>query len=215
LTADVPTRLRRLAVVVAALLAVGACADDGDGDEADAAAPEPCAVFDGAPVEGCEVVGIALPAPLSLEELEALAADAGGEPVAVWRVDAACVDDVAGDGPSFPVEPGGQRASAFAYWHADEAVARQGEGPPATDGGWSLALRERFLQEWEAAGAPGVRFTGGALLLPRSASLVDGDGAFPVASYRTDEVGVLYLEGHEHALAPHLPAPDPGACQSS
>jgi hypothetical protein len=207
-------RRRRLAGLAAALLLGASCSNE-PAAETQADDPEPCSVFDAEPVAGGEVVAVTFPTPLSLDEVEALAADAGGEPLALWRVDPVCVADVAGDGPSFPIESGGQRPSSFAYWHGDEAVARQDEGPPATDGGWSTALRERFLQEWDAARAPGVEFVGAAVLVPGSGSLAAGEEAVAVPSYRTDGVGVLYLEGHEQALAPRFPPPAAACDQSS
>jgi hypothetical protein len=164
-------------------------------------------VLDDASHVTCRVVGVIFAEPLLLADVEALAAGADGEPVALWRAEPVCVVDVPSDGPSLPLDSAARRASAFAYWRADEVVTLQDQGPPVTDGGWSQALRDRFGQEW-AASAPGVQFVGAALFVPDPAELDGATTTFAVPSYRTDDVGVLYLAQHDQALAAQFPLPE-------
>jgi hypothetical protein len=81
-------------------------------------------------------------------------------------------------------------------------VERQNEGPPSTYDGYSLALRDRIEEEWIAASRAGVTFADAALYLPTDAAPPD---ATAIEWYRTDVVGVLYLRGHEQAMAPFFP----------
>lgn len=157
--------------------------------------------------------GVVFDRPLTLEGAKALAARRGAVLVALWRTESPCVTDV-GLGRPETFRQGGRRHSPFAYIDADDLVARQAQGPPVTDDGWSFAMRARFVEEWDAAQHSDVLLRGGALLVPAGASL-RGDGikrSAPVESYRTDGVGVLYLRGHQAALAPLFPGADTSPC---
>jgi hypothetical protein len=138
--------------------------------------------------------------PLSLAEVVALAEQAASDTVALWRTDAVCVPVV--EGPPLQSAPGVEEPSWFAYVDADVIRDTQNQGPPATNGGWSMAMRDRFVIEWEAAQEPGVTFDGAALLTPPSQSEFSGVAhSPPLESYVTD-AGVLYLRGHAAAFDP-------------
>jgi hypothetical protein len=162
----------------------------------------------------CAALALRFTKALTLEEVERVASDEGGSLLALWRPDAVCVGDVRGQGPSPFPGAAGQRRSSFSYYRADAIVARQNEGPPPTDGGWSQALRLRFLEEWQAARASGVAFIGAALYLPdgsaraRPGIEIAGD----LESYRVEATGVVYLRGHEAALGAMFAPPDGPPC---
>lgn len=213
-------RNRAVAAAALALLVLAGCGNDDEGGAttstdstaAPGATGAACDVTVADPVEGCEVQAYAVDPPVELAELQARAADAGGQLVALWRIDTVCVDDVSPLGPQPQSEDGARRASAFAYWDAEEVVRRQDAGPPATDGGWSTALRLRFVEEWKAAREPGVLFAGVAAYVPEGAAIEGAEARGTVPSYRTDEVGVLYLRNHDEALLSFFPAPDTAIC---
>lgn len=215
--------VRRQTATLAFVLLVSAigCTGDEDVDEGRGALT-PTTVVDGGvdaaaagpprmmqPTE--PTVAVAFRRPLTLPEVRALAERREAVLVALWRVDGVCVRGVSGGGgpPSQDL-----RRSSFAYADHDAMRARQVDTTPVTDGGWTFALRERFHQEWHAAKADGVRFIGAALLLDTVTDRVEGaeiERVTPVPSRRTDS-DVLFLRGHETALAPHFPPPDPSPC---
>lgn len=148
----------------------------------------------------CAVVSVKLDEPRSLEGLRELATETGTALVAVWRTDPVCVPAVGR--PPGTADPGALETSQFAYVQADLLRQVQNQGPPATDGGWSLAMRDRFVVEWAAAGEPGVRFAGAVLLTPGGElDHPSVDEQAPAHWYLTDETNVLYLRGHGAALA--------------
>jgi len=198
-----------------------------DGDGQDAAGPTVTTIPDGTgspdttgpggsptTVPSEPTVAVVFRGPLSLAAVQDVAARNGATVVALWRTDSVCVSDVSGGGGPASGRSGNRR-SAFAYFEADKLVARQSASrTPVTDGGWTFALRNRFEQEWQAAQADEVRFRGAAFLLPSKNAAVQGADVArtePVPSYLTDQ-GVLYLRGHEGALAPHFPDTDTSAC---
>ncbi len=202
--------LRRTAVVV--LLGVlglsgllAGCADDGrvEGDR-----PMPSIE----PRTGDPTVAVVFDEPLSLAQVQELAARHKASVVALWRTDTACVPDEARVFESR--DP--RRQSAFAYWEADDIVARRlvSKGPPVTDGGRTFRMWDRFKLEWESAQAPGRTFAGAALLLPVDGPVKDKAVARsePVTSYRIPDDDVLYLTDHDAALARLFPKTPTGPC---
>ncbi|MGH9288226.1 MAG: hypothetical protein ACRD0V_08060 [Acidimicrobiales bacterium] len=188
------TRWRALGLAVIVVLVASGCSNDDNGGGSTT-----CITDGSVDIGGCVVVVVRFAEPVNLARVEAAALGANGVPVAVWRTDAVCVHN-----PSFGSPIGVPTASAFAYWHADQLVERQNEGPPPTDGGYSHALRDRFEEEWIAASRAGVTFAGAALYLPTAAAPPD---ATRIEWHRTDVVGVLYLRGDEQAMAPFFPTP--------
>lgn len=183
---------RALGLAVIVVLVASGCSNDADGGGSTT-----CITDGSVDIPGCVVVVVRFADPVNLAGVEAAAVGASGVPVAVWRTDAVCVHN-----PSFGAPNRVPTASAFAYWHADQLVERQNEGPPPTDGGYSHGLRDRFEEEWMAASSAGVTFAGAALYLPTAAAPPD---ATAIGWYRTDVVGVLYLRGNEQAMAPFFP----------
>ena len=187
-------RVRLGAALTLALVLLAGCSDS-DKEEADPA-PDPTPFTQLVTFEDAK----------TLPEIEAMAKELGGELVALWSSNLACVANVDANGPqprynpeSPPPEP--RRLSPFAYYKADELVARQAQGPPATDVGWSHSLRARFVEEWRAAQKPGAKFD--AAVFHARGPIED---SVEVESYLTDQVGVRYLRGHEHALDAHITA---------
>jgi hypothetical protein len=185
---------RALGLAVIVVLVAFGCSNDDNGGGSTT-----CNTDGSVDIGGCVVVVVRFADPVNLARVEAAALGANGVPVAVWRTDAVCVHN-----PSRGAPIGVPTASAFAYWHADQLVERQSEGPPPTDGGYSHALRDRIQEEWIAARRAGVTFAGAALYLPTAAAPPDAAG---IEWYRTDVVGVLYLRDHEQAMAPFFPMP--------
>jgi hypothetical protein len=186
------THWRALGLAVIVVLVAYGCSNDDNGGGSTT-----CITDGSVDIDGCVVIVVRFADPVNLAGVEAAAVAANGVPVAVWRTDAVCVHN-----PSAGAPIGVPTASAFAYWHADQLVERQNDGPPATDGGYSHALRDRIEEEWMAANTAGVTFAGAALYLPTAAAPPD---ATAIEWYRTDVVGVLYLRGHEQAMAPFFP----------
>jgi hypothetical protein len=186
------THWRALGLAVIVVLVAFGCSNDDDGGDSSS-----CISDGSVDIDGCVVVVVRFADPVNLAGVEAAALGAHGVPVAVWRTDAVCVHNPS---PGAPI--GVPTASAFAYWHADQLVERQNQGPPPTDGGYSHAVRDRIEEEWVAASRAGVTFAGAALYLPTAAAPPD---ATAIEWYRTDVVGVLYLRGHEQAMAPFFP----------
>lgn len=184
--------MRVAAAVVLVLVLAGCGSGDGD-DEADPL-PNPISLTQLFTFEDEK----------TLPEIEAMAKEMSGELVALWSFKLACVANVDGKGPvpnynpDSPPPPPKVRSS-FAYYKADELVAKQQLGPPATDLGWSQSIRGRFVEEWRAAQKPGVRFM--AAVIHARGPVKD---AVAVESYLTEETQVRYLRDHEHALDAHL-----------
>ena len=152
------------------------------------------------PEAGCTVLAVAFEEPLSLDEVVDLADQTATDVVALWRTDPICVPVI--DGPPMAETRDVDEPSWFAYVDADVIRETQNPGPPATDGGWSAAMRDRFVVEWNAAQEPGVAFEGAALLSRPSQDELEGVARFlEVESYVTD-AGVLYLRGHAAAFEP-------------
>lgn len=179
-------------LLLAAALALAACTATSPGVSANP--PVSC------PEAGCVVVGVAFSEPQSLDAVQTGAESAGGDVVALWRTDSVCVPAVGS--PPVVDDPDAVEPSRFAYANADIIREIQNQGPPATDGGWSQAIRDRFVIEWEAARLPGVTFDGAALLVGSGDVDVTGTSRQVLLdSYLTDETNVLYLRGHEDAFA--------------
>ena len=206
-------RIRVFTAAMALIAIGGACSTD---DGTDRLEPGPTVIATEAPAviatetpsatppvacaeNACDVIAVEFDVPLSLEQVLDLAVTSRTAVVALWRTDPICVTKV-GSPPA--TTPGGDReASQFAYVDADHLRRVQDDAPPATDGGWSLAIRDRFVEEWRAATDPGVRFAGAALLtfLPEvDHPMVSSQSA--VEWYLTDQTDVLYLRRHEAAL---------------
>lgn len=159
--------------------------------------------------DGCETRVVELAAPLGLDDLRDLAADADGAVLALWRVEEVCVPDEAGASP-----PGARtRGSALAYADADRKTPRLPGSPPTTDGGRSLARERRYAEEWRLAQEPGVTFSAGFLHVPTGAAVDAGrsTGERRADTRRTD-AGVLFLREDEAALRPILPKAAAAAC---
>lgn len=197
------TQVRRIiGVLVAVLLTATACSGNRSTETSASGSSIPAEMV---------VTGVVFTEPLLLDEVRALASEAGATLVALWRAEAVCMPDP-GRPPGLPPEPG-SFASAFAYLDADEIKAIQDQGPPATDGGWSDAMRSRFVEEWEAAQEPGVLFTAAALVLPDSSAPLPGvERSAVLESYQTDVTNVLYLRGHDQAFAVLFDAPTSPDC---
>jgi hypothetical protein len=148
------THWRALGLAVIVVLVAYGCSNDDNGG-----ASTTCITDGSVDIDGCVVVVVRFADPVNLAGVEAAAVAANGVPVAVWRTDAVCVHN-----PSAGAPIGVPTASAFAYWHADQLVERQNDGPPATDGGYSHALRDRIEEEWMAANTAGVTFAGAACI---------------------------------------------------
>ena len=179
-------RSRLLFLFAGVLLLCSACDQDAHSSEADV------------------TVGAVFANPLTLPEVEELASKFGGEVTALWRHDDACVPVATFGSP----QSAQSATSRFAYWHADEIVERQTRlGPPPTDGDWSNAVRQKFAYEWEQAKMPSVRFDGAVFAVQDSSDVRDPRviKGTTVDSYKTDGASVLYLEGHEQALASLFP----------
>lgn len=193
---------RVLSLVAAVLVVVAAC--DGSASVRTPTPNESSEIGD-------EVIGVAFTEPLDLDELRYWAAEVGASLVAVWRVEAVCMPDP-GSPPGTPPEPRSY-ASAFAYVDADEIRAIQRQAPPATDGGWSQAMRSRFVEEWEAAQELGVLFAGAAVVLDDpTVPLPYVERSQALDWYYTDVTNVLYLRGHDRAFSALFPAPSVPDC---
>lgn len=195
--------VRRVLSMVGAVLVVAAACDGS----ATVGAPTPNESSE----IGDVVIGVVFTEPLDLDELRDWAAEIGASLVAVWRVEAVCMPDLGGP-PGTPPEPR-SFASAFAYVDAGEIKAIRDQGPPATDGGWSSAMRSRFVEEWHAAQEAGVLFAGAALVMRDPAvPLPHLERSAILDSYRTDGTNTLYLHDHEKAFAVLFPAPSTPDC---
>ena len=209
------------AVVLTAVVLLGACGDDdpptaGDGAAASTEASGSATSGAGAdtsggmtcpdpgtsPVPGCEAVLVVFPEPLDLAGVESAGEGVRGPPIALWRTDAVCIASPGTTPPATEPVP-----SRFAYWDADVMMDRRDEAPPATDGGRSQQLRQRFRAEWALAREPGVRFEAAVYHAPAP----DGGDGEVLASYRTDGDGTLYLQDHAAALEAVL-GPPTGTC---
>jgi len=193
----------------AALLVLSGCGSakhGSSGENAPASAPGRCPLERA--VAGCEVVGVVFPTAQTLPQIEAAAAADGGSVVALWRTDAVCMPVVAFGAPPRPgQEP--HRSDPFAYWHADQLVARQIAGPPVTDGGYSFRLRDLFNQEWQAVDRHKTTFSAAVFYVHHGARLPGRTTA--VDSYRTDGANVLYLHGHDQAVSSAFPPATPAS----
>lgn len=95
---------------------------------------------------GGVVVGVVFDHPLTLNEALAFGPGLGGDPIAVFRTDYACVRPITWGGPDWVPEP-----SRFAYVEAERirerriAAVNAGLSPPIS--GWSIA--ESYWLHWE------------------------------------------------------------------
>ena len=204
-------------IVLLLAIAAAACGSGEAGGPPDSEAPSTTATTAGpqpgrpsalppvaCTVDSCHVIAVRLDSPATLDAVRSMATATNADVVALWRSDPVCVADV-GSPPGAP-PPGRLEPSQFAYVNADVLRDAQDQGPPATDGGWSQAVRDRFVSEWTAALEPGVTFTGAALLAGTPGvehpSFAEQS---PVEWYLTDGAAVLYLRNHWAALEPLLP----------
>jgi hypothetical protein len=223
--------LRWIAPATAALLLLATCGDDsavpstgdpGAAPTTDGTDPPPT-VCAREQVEGCTVLGLVFGEPLPLAETLAVAADLGGDAIAVYRTDYVCV-------PSVDFMPAGDpepEPSRFAYVTAEAIAERRIEAvhsslaPPIT--GWHISQDywDHWAAEWHAAQLEGVRFEAVAVYLPDTAR-EDAAGHPQVTAVeivpwrRTDTIdpsytGELLLES-DGIPGGHLTTPDPLDC---
>ena len=168
------------------------------------------------------VAGLVLKEPISLDEARSLGAELGGDLIALYRTDYACVQPITGGMLDWEPEP-----SRFTYVDASKirerrvAAVEAGLSPPIT--GWLIA--ESYWEHWEdqrtRAKEPRVRFEAMAIYLPEDALAAAGtDTRFRAAEViphsRTDSLspdypGELLLES-ENFLPGILTEPPPIDC---
>jgi hypothetical protein len=173
---------------------------------------------------GGEVAGLVLKDVLTLDEVRELGADLGGDLIAVFRADYACVRPITFGAPEWEPEP-----SRFSYVDAEDIRARRvaavdaGLSPPIT--GWAIAESYwlHWEDQWNRAQDSGVAFEAVAVYLPPgSVERLSDDPRFTAAtllpSRRTDTLspsfaGELLLETEEFPpdLLSSPPTPDCGS----
>jgi hypothetical protein len=173
---------------------------------------------------GGEVVGLVMREPLSLERVREVGAGLGGDVIAVFRTDYACVRPITFGAPDWVAEP-----SRFAYVDAHGirerriAAVDRGLSPPIT--GWAIAESYwlHWEDQWSQAQETGTTFEAAAVYLPAGSSEdLSADPRFKAVvalpSRRTDSLspdfpGELLLESEEFppGLLSEPPIPDCGA----
>lgn len=150
-------------------------------------------------VEGCVLLGLALQPALTLEEALLLGPALGGENIAVFRAEPACVPAV-----SFtPGGGGGLEPSRFAYVDAEQieerrlAAVQAGLSPPITGYHISQSYWDHWEAEWAAAQARGTSITAVIVYVPETrleAAAADDRvaAAVPVVGRRTDSLDPSY-----------------------
>ena len=192
-------------VILAAVLVLGGCA--GSEDRLNGTSPTALEPLSRTQAGGV-VVGVVFESPRTLDEVRTIGSGLGGDLIALYGTDYACVRPITGGAPDWRPEP-----SRFAYVDAESIRERRiaavdaGLSPPIT--GWLIAESYwlHWEDQWTKAQEPGVLFEAAAVYVLEAT--VDGLREDPrfravevIPHRRTDSLdpsfpGELLLESEE------------------